>query len=119
MTTEISGMHQAGNAGRDFVAKTFEQFGIFARRLTDQHVRHAVGRPFLRVQPEVRVFEGDQRRPVHGARDVRRTGVDGHDHARALQHRRPLVKGQAAQRMGDVAARFESGGLRFAFARSR
>ena len=84
--------------------KACDRSVVCPRGLSNQHVRNAVRRPFLRIQPEIAVFERDDRRPSDGAGDVRRACIDGYDDATALENRRPLVKGQAAQEARDAIA---------------
>ena len=68
---------------------------VRARRLANEHVRHAVRRPFLRVQPEVAVLEGDDGRALRRRwrRASRRCRRSRPTRPRS-KHGRPLVKRQ-------------------------
>src|SRR5579862_8333609 len=107
MTTEISGMYQTGGAAHDLVAELRERRIVFARRLANEPMRYAVGRPLLRVQPEVAMFEGDDRGPSDRTCDMSRTGVDGDDHAGNSEDRRPLMERQPPEDARYARRRFE------------
>ncbi len=87
--------------------KARDRSGVCPRRLSNEDVRNAVRRPLLRVQPEIAVFERNDRRSSDGAGDVRRACVDGYHDSTALENRRPLVKGQATQEACNAIAAFE------------
>src|SRR5215469_13104151 len=109
MTTEISSMHQMGYAGENLVSKSRERFLFRNGGLANEDVRHAVGCPLLRVQPEEPMFESHDQGPLHRTCDMSRTGVDRDHDAGALEDGGPLMKRQPAQKMRYVRVPLEVG----------